>query len=81
MRALSVDQQSLLRGKQHRPELNFKCALTWTTGNGDFLRNGISAFFCNFWTLTDMDRSHSQSMIDFDTNMDQLHSDYKLNAG
>ena len=23
--------------KQHRPELNFKCALTWTTGNGDFL--------------------------------------------
>ena len=28
-----------------------------------------------------MDRSHSQSMIDCDTNMDQLQSDYKLNAG
>ena len=43
--------------------------------------NGISAFFGNFWTLTNMDRSHSQSMIDSDTNMDQLQSDYKLNAG
>ena len=34
--------------EQHRPELNFKCALTWTTGSGDFLGNGISTFWGQF---------------------------------
>ena len=39
-----------------------------------------------FWaisgrTLPNMDRSHSQSMMNYDTNMDQLQFDYKLNAG
>ena len=33
--------------KQHRPEVNFKCAITWKTGNGDFLGKRYWRLFGN----------------------------------